>query len=475
MALFSLMLALAGVEVGYHQCLAWDSDSSINLPTYLLDRNQAVIDASRSLNNPRNMSRRALRPRADVCHLCDFVLSRQSFLRHAVRTPKPINIPRTNFPSSRRPFSQHIRRSELQSKTASRSQISVRDTVESTVTKSFASDTSPEQAFADVKATIKHLLSLERIPSEGETAQALQQCGRLARLLMMESSLPYDRKDRAAAALLFLDDSAARKGSPLGTGPKPRNLHDELSKLAYSVMLHPPVFITPDILRLYVELQASLKKPETLPEIFGLYAKKAVPEEGSLPVKYSSQNPNKVANAIPRPTADLALKTAVEAKKLIVAMDLIESSYATKAFRRAKFVRKGLVPAAGVAIAPLAAYTLASQLAVLQTTMETGMATNVAFAGMLAYVGFTATIGVVAVTTANDQMDRVTWAPGIPLRERWIREEERAAIDKVACAWGFQEIWRRGEEEGEEWDALREWIGLKGMILDRTELMEGME
>ena len=84
-------------------------------------------------------------------------------------------------------------------------------------------------------------------------------------------------------------------------------------------------------------------------------------------------------------------------------------------------------------------------------------------------------IGFVAVTTANDQMDRVTWATGMPLRERWLREEERAAIDRVAGAWGFKERWKRGEEVGEEWEALREWTGLRGMILDRTELMDGME
>ncbi|KAA8566987.1 hypothetical protein EYC84_010078 [Monilinia fructicola] len=110
-----------------------------------------------------------------------------------------------------------------------------------------------------------------------------------------------------------------------------------------------------------------------------------------------------------------------------------------------------------------------------QNTMEPGMATNIAFAGILAYMGFTATIGVVAVTTANDQMDRVTWAPGMPLRERWVREEERAAIDKVAGSWGFHEKWRRGEEEGKDWDRLRLWIGNKGMLLDAVELMEGME
>jgi hypothetical protein len=333
-----------------------------------------------------------------------------------------------------------------------------------------------ERAYDDVKGTIDVLLALERGPNEREIAYALQECELLANELVMEpKSVLIAKKSRAASALLSLDDSSSKKGSSPKLPQSTQNTQQELSKLIYSVITHPPVFITPEVLNLYVRIQAKLKRPETFPEALGLYANKPLPEEGSNPIRYLNQNPDKVANAVPKPVADLALQTAIEAKQLVVAMDIIEFSYATKAFRRAKFVRKGLLPATGVAVAPIAAYTLASQLAVLQTTMETGMATNVAFAGMLAYVGFTSTIGVVAVTTANDQMDRVTWTPGLPLRERWIREEERAAIDKVAGAWGFREIWRRGEEEGEEWEALREWIGMKGMILDRTELMEGME
>lgn len=107
--------------------------------------------------------------------------------------------------------------------------------------------------------------------------------------------------------------------------------------------------------------------------------------------------------------------------------------------------------------------------------MDTFTATNLYFGGILAYVGFTATIGFVAITTANDQMDRITWAVGTPLRERWMREEERMMVDRIAGAWGFQERWRRGEEEGSDWEALREWAGMRGMVLDRTELMDGMQ
>jgi hypothetical protein len=252
-------------------------------------------------------------------------------------------------------------------------------------------------------------------------------------------------------------------------------LTNDLSQLAFSIVKHPAIFITPKVLDLYTIIQANLRRAHTFPEVFHMYSHKPLPQENTVPIKYSKQNPNRISNAIPSAVADRALQAAIDAKELFVALELIEYSYTTKAFNRAKFTRKLLLPTTGVVAAPVAAYVVASKLALLQTTMDSEMATNVAFAGILAYTFFTGTIGVVALTTANDQMDRVTWAPGIPLRERWMREEERAALDKVAGAWGFRETWRRGEEEGEDWDALKEWIGNKGMILDRVELMEGME
>ena len=107
--------------------------------------------------------------------------------------------------------------------------------------------------------------------------------------------------------------------------------------------------------------------------------------------------------------------------------------------------------------------------------MDPTQFSQIAFVGILAYLGFTSVIGLVALTTSNDQMKRVTWANGMPLRERWLREDERAAIDRVASAWGLSDNARQGEEEGSEWEELRSWIGRRGMVLDRVELMEGME
>ena len=326
----------------------------------------------------------------------------------------------------------------------------------------------------EVRTECNVLLALDRPPTEQETIKVFQQFDSLAKLLVYEAPAPRrEKKHGATSALLYLDNS--QKATPQKLPPNNQGTIDDLSDLAYSIIIHPPVFVAPEVLDLYVSIQASLGKPKTLPEVFDLYANKPLPEEGSSPIIYAAQNPNRVANAVPVTVASRALQCAIDAKELVTAMDIIESSYTTKAYQRAKFVRKALLPTTGLAIAPVAAYTIASQLALLQSTMDAHMATNVAFAGILAYVGFTATIGIVAITTANDQMDRVTWAQGVPLRERWIREDERAASDKVAGSWGFREVWRRGEEEGEDWDTLREWIGRRGMMLDRVDLMEGME
>ena len=334
-----------------------------------------------------------------------------------------------------------------------------------------------EKKLHEIKSTCDKLLSPNRVPSEREIVIALMQCNSLAHYLVYDPPSPsLDRNDGAASALLSLDDPPKIKKIPLHKLPPPiQRMADELSRVAFSVVKYPSVFITPKVLEVYTGIQSSLGKPETFPEVFNMYANKPLPEEGPPPVKYKKQNPNKVANAVPVDTANRALQTAIDAKQLVAAMDIIDSTYTKTAFLRAKFVRQGLLPATALTAAPVAAYVVASQFATLQTTMDSAIATNVAFAGILAYVGFTATIGVVAVTTANDQMDRVTWAQGMPLRDRWIREDERAAIDKIAGSWGFREVWRRGEEEGEDWDNLREWIGRRGMILDRVELMEGME
>lgn len=317
-------------------------------------------------------------------------------------------------------------------------------------------------------------------PSANRVEEVLRHCEALATKLVTGQNNPL--VDSAAgpslfSALLGLEEDSAKQASRESQQsflPR-RKLISAVSDLAHQLMIHPPVFITPEILARYISIQRILSLPQSFADVFALYATKPIPNPDTNPVTYHTPNPNKVQFAVPKPLADAALAAAIKIKDLPLAVDIIQTTYATPAFRRAKFIRKALFPLTGLALSPVAAYALAVQLAARVDTMDPKVATYGAFAGILAYIGVTSSIGLIAITTSNDQMDRVTWAVGTPLRERWLREEERAALDLVACAWGFKERHKRGDEDGEEWEALREWIARRKMVLDRPELMEGMQ
>lgn len=346
------------------------------------------------------------------------------------------------------------------------------------------------------------------VPSEQDIAAALLACRVVADFIMDEAVQPQIahmivENDSAASGLLSLDQTTKTPATPPRlprmTATKPRSgkinmpaptaaeaarekisaqvkeMIDRISNAAYAVVAHEPVFITPSLLDDYVGVQARLGKPETIPHVFHMYATKPMASENGPSIQYTPQDPNSIKNAIEPKTIDKALDVAIQARNLDAAVGIVENSYASKAFVRAKIARQALPPGAAFAATPVAAYALASNLSGLQSAMDAASATNVAFAGILAYVGFTASIGILALTTANDQMRRVTWAPGVPLRQRWAREDQRAAMDKIACAWGFQEAWRQGEEEGPQWRALQQFLGTKGMLLDRTDLMDGFD
>ncbi|KAK3635908.1 hypothetical protein LTR56_014446 [Elasticomyces elasticus] len=288
------------------------------------------------------------------------------------------------------------------------------------------------------------------------------------------SPSPQNQDDDKTATSALLGSVNAR---PYPSFISQASLLHTISERAEALLRHPDVFITPQILKSYVSLQTLLHQPSSLPDIFDLYARKPIPTTSPTgKTTYSTPSPSKINSAIPSPTAQLALESAIAAHDLSLALDIITTSFCAPAYTRAKILRQAMIPLSGLVILPLAAYTLSSQYAAFfQSSMSPGYATGVAFTGIMAYVVHVSTIGYVAITTSNDQMDRVTWAQGVPLWERWIREEERAAIDKVAGKWGFEGREQRGEEEGEEWGVLREWVGRRGMELDRRELMEGME
>ncbi|KAL2130309.1 hypothetical protein VTI74DRAFT_6635 [Chaetomium olivicolor] len=336
---------------------------------------------------------------------------------------------------------------------------------------------------AAVDRVVKAFLNSVGIPSEQATLAALQA---LAQIDARPATDPAERRAedtgvearRPASQLLGLEGVASKAGD----APRPQrspsqrsqDVIDKISDAAYTIVTQPTVVITRQILEQYVRLQARLGRPDTLPQVLGLYADKPSPKMISGTIKYVERNPNKAESAVDPAVADIALDAAIEAKDLGAAIGILETTYAAKPFLRAKLIRKALLPGFAVAGTPVAIYYAATELAQIQHALQPKIATGIAFVGALCYVGFTATIGMVAHFTANDQMKRVTWASGTPLRHRWLYEEERAALDKIACSFGFSEEHRYGEEEGEEFLWLREYILSRSMILDAVDLMPGM-
>jgi hypothetical protein len=247
-----------------------------------------------------------------------------------------------------------------------------------------------------------------------------------------------------------------------------------LSKLAEGLVKHEKVFLSPNVLAIYIHLQRLLARPKTIPEALYLYANKPVPVEGSSPPKFSRPSPKSAKQAIPADLADAALTAAIDAKDLSLALDVVDHTYRAPAWRRHRIFTKLGLPGVLAGITPLALYMIAQELSVYSGFIDPWTFKLYAFMGMSTYVMCTGTLGFVALTTYNDHHDRVVWRPGVPLLDRYLREDERAALDRIACAWGFKEVWKRGDEEGEDWEGLRQWILLRGMVLDKPDLMPGM-
>ena len=414
---------------------------------------------------------------ASICQQCEFISAKPGPLS---RFSRPYSLPAGIVTHQQKPpqnFARRRRHAGIHGRLNPQTQRWRSDSTPN------VSEEAVKQQLQALRQQVHAILSskTETTVSEEDSLKALQNLERIARVLVAGSAPEAKDGTTPVSALLSLDGRTSQDALPKATPPRKTLSHyrsiaaAEVSSLAHEIIKDRGVFITPALLTTYTSIQTLLDRPETLPEAFTLYARKPLPKPSTPPAQYKNPNPNKASSAIPKTLADTALTAAIEKKDLSLSLAIIDTTVCRPAFRRSKVIRKALPSLTGFALAPLAVYTLASQLSVYQESMDNAMATNVAFAGILAYVGFTATIGIVAVTTSNDQMDRVTWATGMPLRERWLREEERAALDRVAGAWGFKEPWRRGEEEGREWEELREFIGRRGMVLDRVELMEGME
>ncbi|KAE8145997.1 hypothetical protein BDV25DRAFT_144125 [Aspergillus avenaceus] len=391
------------------------------------------------------------RPQALICQFCQPSTSSTSR-------------PRTNFTrsfASNRPFTPNKSIGSWKTPAELRSRWTPAQVI---LRRAASTATSPpasldvEDALRQIKRESSELRKLDSVPSNESVVKLLERCQQIAESLVHQEHEIAKEDDGEISNLLDLEEKAASKKqskSPKNADPRLANF---LTQITYDILTDAKVFISPEALACYTKIQTLLKRAEHFPEIFHLYAHKPVPEENSSPVKYHKANPKDINSAIPTNLAEMALDVAIEQKNLSLVLAITDNTFCASAFQRAKIFKKAAVPLGGLAAAPAACYAAASWAATLQNTMDPSTATGIAFAASLAYVGGVSSVGFLAITTANDQMERVTWQPGVPLRHRWLREEERATMDRVALAWGFKDVYMRGEEEGEEWETLREFI-----------------
>jgi hypothetical protein len=422
-----------------------------------------------------------------VCQLCDYILLQQPAPRRFF-TASPLKAPALRL-------QRHGR--TLTARTPARTYATA-TTVMADESQDFGMDSGPlrgdriaalQKKLADVEQHIRRLTSAPKVEPEGPTIKILDDLEWIAhQAIAIRSRQPepakIDIKQSSAGAVLSMgrddDDNSRPRSRPR---PLPRakksSINDlpspsHLSSLALDLLRHPNIFLSPQILALYIRLQRLLARPRAIPEALYLYANKPVPELGSSPPKFSQISPKSAKQAIPANLAEEALTAAIEAKDMPLALDVIQESYCAPAWRRHRILTKLAVPGAAAALTPFALWMIAQELSVFSGFIDPNLFKLYAFMGMSTYVLCTGTLGFVALTTFNDHHTRVVWRTGKPLWDRYLGEDERAALDRVACAWGFKEAWRRGDEEGEEWESLRQWIRLKGMILDKPDLMPGM-
>ncbi|KAF1970248.1 hypothetical protein BU23DRAFT_570845 [Bimuria novae-zelandiae CBS 107.79] len=416
-----------------------------------------------------------------VCQLCDFVLrqpSRRSFLAAASAFRAPA--------LRRQSAKQHAIAPRLPVRSAAtarklREQPAGVDNTQQWAERAAAVN----RSMAHVERHMAWLKSSNKVEPEAATLEALEGLERIAHeAISIRSGKPPPRKmeikQSSAGAILSMgrEEEEAPVVQPTTTTrapsinelPSPRYI----SQLAMDLLKHPTIFISPQILGAYIRLQRLVGCPRTIPQILHLYANKPVPELGSSPPKFTNPSPKAAKQAIPADLAEEALGAAIEAKDMPLALDIIDVSYCAPAWRRHRIITKLGVPGFLATLTPLAIYIIAQEASVYSGYIDPTLFKTYTFLGVSTYVLCTGTLGFVALTTHNDHHTRVVWQPGTALLDRYLREDERAALDRIACAWGFKEEWRRGDEEGEEWEGLREWVSLRGMVLDKPDLMPGM-
>lgn len=422
-----------------------------------------------------------------VCQLCNFIsqqpirrrafVSASAFKAPSIRRQPPVRshvaIPKSLIRSINTTVQELEKLNEVENVEEVEDSVSVSDRI-----------VALKELLADVEAQIKAVYDSPKVEPEGAFLRVLDELADVAKqAIAIRSRQPLRakttiRQSSAGAILSGLggDENAtptkSQTQTPLGLSALPSPAY--LSKLAQDFITHPKVFLSPNVLGQYIHLQRLLSRPRTIPEALYLYAHKPVPEAGSSPPKYTTPSPKSASQVIPADLADDALTAAIDAKDLTLALTVVDHTYCAPAWRRHRMITKLGVPSVIIGSLPLAIYMLAQELSVYSNLIDPWTFKIYAFLGISTYVACTGTLGFVALTTYNDDHDRVVWRPGVPLLDRYMREHERAALDRIACAWGFKEEWRRGDEDGEEWEGLRQWVLLRGMVLDKPDLMPGM-
>ncbi|KAG9186971.1 hypothetical protein G6011_10079 [Alternaria panax] len=417
-----------------------------------------------------------------VCQLCNYILqqpgSRRTFLSTTLRAPST----RRQTASTPNAY-RNTSAARAQNITTTSRKAAVVDTGDDGGLQTSERIVSLKNRLAEVEARIQEIFNSSRVQKEGVIMETFEGLNAIAQeAIAIRSKQPpltkaQVRQSSAGAILSGLDgEEKAREmkksSKPLGLDALPSPSY--LSKLAEGLLKNEKVFLSQNVLAIYIHLQRLLARPKTIPEALYLYANKPVPVEGSSPPKISRPSPKSAKQAIPADLADAALTAAIDAKDLSLALDVVDHTYCAPAWRRHRIFTKLGLPGVLTAMTPLALYMIAQELSVYSGFIDPRTFKLYAFMGMSTYVMCTGTLGFVALTTHNDHHDRVVWRPGVPLLDRYLREDERAALDRIACAWGFKELWRRGDEEGEDWEGLRQWILLRGMVLDKPDLMPGM-
>ncbi|RMZ88401.1 hypothetical protein DV736_g4361, partial [Chaetothyriales sp. CBS 134916] len=349
----------------------------------------------------------------------------------------------------------------------------------------------PRPALTSLRQDISHITTSKTLPTTEHVYDLFDRILKFANLVVFgqpeQPTLDQDIDTASSSVLDDLDESASASAprpkkytvvSPASALPLSfrTKAADTLCEMAYQLVRDPKVIIHEEILDLYVRIQCLLGKPQYLPEIFHLYSHKPIPKQtGGGSIEYTRTQAWHPHYDVPRTLSDAALDAAIQVKDMPLAIAIIDTTVARPNHKLMRFYRKALPPLLAVASTPVIAYAGASWISTVQNVWDGDTAKYTALAGSVAYIGTLGTIGFVAMTTWNDHMERVVWQPGTGLWDRWIREDERLYFDRIALAWGFQEKWRRGEEQGDEWEALRETCGLRSMVLDKTDLMEGMQ